>query len=179
MLFVIFNMENLRIINPNVEEFKDIKEDIIYKRISGGDDIESTWINTKTGDIEVFNNWDKNSLEKLKEFLIGEYIILSFFGITENDRITHIYYGKIKDIILNHEDFLPQLRGAFVISTFISQPGERKFQLSTNKPATVLYVGDFLDELRVISETELEELKLYTGLTIPFSDYINDYIYYG
>lgn len=170
-------MENLRIISPNVKEFKDIKKDIIYKRIN--DDIESTWINTKTGDIEVFNNWDRDSLEKLKEFLIGEYIIMISFGISLTGGIIHVYYGKIKDIILNDEDFFPQLRGAFVISTFMSQPGERKFQLSTNKPTTVLYVGDFVDELRIISEIELEELKLYTGLSIPFSDYINEYKYYG
>jgi hypothetical protein len=38
--------------------------------------------------------------------------------MTELDRITQVYYGKIKDIIFNHEDFFPRLSGAFVISTF-------------------------------------------------------------
>ena len=169
-------MENLRIISPNVKEFRDVKKDTIYKRINS-DDVESAWINTNTGDLEIFNNWDKNTLEKLKEFLIGKFVILSF-GITEHDKITHVYYGKVNDIIFNQEDFFPQLRGAFVVSSFISQPGERNFELSSNKPATVLYVGDFVDELRIISDTELEELKIYTGLTIPFSDYINEYKYY-
>lgn len=169
-------MENLRIISPNIKEFRDVKKDTVYKRINS-DDVESAWINTTTGDIDVFNDWDKDTLEKLKEFLIGKFIILSF-GITEHDKITHVYYGKVNDIIFNQEYFFPQLRGAFVVSSFITQPGERNFKLSSNKPTTVLYVGDFVDELRIISDTELEELKIYTGLTIPFSDYINEYTYY-